>query len=256
MAKLKSHIATIQEGNLLELVEEMRDIIMKKSRNTCISCKESELFKVYEGPIRSGSFGKISEDSYSVLECIECNLKFLDPSLRLITDWTNTVCPTMISCQEHDYLKMHDHEQNERLHRIGVENFRGKTVLDFGCGGGSFLDCIKGLATKTIAVEPYSGFHAGLKARGHEVFSSATEAMADYSNRIDILISFGVIEHTENPLVYLEQAKSFLSESGKLFLETDNSDDFLMQLDLPEFKMFFYRTAHYWYFDPVSMLIF
>ena len=63
--------------------------------------------------------------------------------------------------------------------------------------------------------------------------------MAHYSNRIDILISFGVIEHTENPLIYLEQAKSFLSASGKLFLETDNSDDFLMGLDLPEFKMFF-----------------
>ena len=227
---------------------------MKKSRNSCICCNTSELSEVYEGPIRSGSLGKLSKEIYTVLECLECNLKFLDPVPQIDYELDDYRLSYNDSCQEHDYLKMHDHEQNERLHRIGVENFRGKTVLDFGCGGGSFLDCIKGLAAKTIAIEPYSGFHAGLKARGHEVFSSASEAMADYSNHIDILISFGVIEHTENPLVYLEQAKSFLSSSGMLFLETDNSDDFLMQLDFPEFKKLFYRTAHYWYFEPVSMM--
>mgnify|MGYP003706747799 CR=1 FL=1 len=227
---------------------------MKKTCHTCICCKKSEFSTVYQGPIRSGSFGKVSEESYSVLECLGCNLKFLDPVPLIDYELDEYRLSYNDSCQEQDYLRMHDHEQNERLQRIGVENFRGKTVLDFGCGGGSFLDCIKGLAAKTIAVEPYSGFHAGLVARGHEVFSSASEAIDLYSNRIDILISFGVIEHTENPLVYLEQAKSFLSESGKLFLETDNSDDFLMQLDLPEFKKFFYRTAHYWYFDPKSMM--
>ena len=38
-------------------------------------------------------------------------------------------------------------------------------------------------------------------------------------------------------------------EGGELILETDNKDDFLMNMDLPEFKMFYYRTAHYWYFN-------
>ena len=136
---------------------------MKKSRNTCISCKESELSKVYEGPIRSGSFGKISEDSYSVLECLGCNLKFLDPVPQIDYGLDDYRLSYNDSCQEHDYLKMHDHEQNERLHRIGVENFRGKTVLDFGCGGGSFLDCIKGLAAKTIALNPTLAFMQDLK---------------------------------------------------------------------------------------------
>ena len=41
--------------------------------------------------------------------------------------------------------------------------------------------------------------------------------------------------------------------NGELILETDNKDDFLMNMDLPEFKMFYYRTAHYWYFNEKSL---
>ena len=44
-----------------------------------------------------------------------------------------------------------------------------------------------------------------------------------------------------------------LKNGGELYIETDNINDFLMGIELDEFKQFFYRTAHYWYFDDSSL---
>ena len=48
----------------------------------------------------------------------------------------------------------YDHEQNERIIRIGIENIRGKSVLDLGASAGVFLDAISSSAATTIAIEP------------------------------------------------------------------------------------------------------
>ena len=126
-------------------------------------------------------------------------------------------------------------------------------ILDFGCGGGSFLDAVKGVSEHTVAVEPFKGYHSSLLQREHEVFSSSEEALNKYRKKIDIIVSFGVIEHVKDPNQFLQEAYELLVEGGELILETDNKDDFLMNMDLPEFKMFYYRTAHYWYFNEKSL---
>jgi len=106
---------------------------------------------------------------------------------------------------------------------------------------------------KTIGIEPFTGYHESLKNRGHEVFPSIESINNEYMNTIDIIISFGVIEHTTNPIVYLEGAYSLLKKGGVIYLETDNLNDFLMKIKLDEYMQFFYRTAHYWYFDDFSL---
>ena len=139
------------------------------------------------------------------------------------------------------------------ISKIGIERFRGKVVVDIGCGGGSFLDAVKGLATKTIGIEPFVGYHSNLLARGHEVFSSLKEAEKQLSESVEIVVSFGVIEHTVDPIEYMRGAYSLLNKGGVIYLETDNTDDFLMNMKIPEYEQFFYRTAHNWYFDRKSL---
>jgi 2-polyprenyl-3-methyl-5-hydroxy-6-metoxy-1,4-benzoquinol methylase len=218
----------------------------------CISCNSKEYQIVYEGPIRAGSFGKITTKNYKVIECKKCSLTRLEefPEIhyeneeyRLDYNDTSNII---------DYFKNHDHEQTPRINKIGIEKFRDKVVLDFGCGGGSFLDTIKGIAKKTIAVEPFVGYHESLKSRGHEVYSDIKECIHLYGT-IDIIISFGVIEHINEPLEYLLNAFNALKTSGKMFIETDNLDDILVKLGFKEFQPFYYRTVHSYYFNTKSL---
>ena len=117
---------------------------------------------------------------------------------------------------------------------------------------GAFLDSIKGVARDTVAIEPFIGYHKSLQERGHEVFNYAEDAKK-YNGKVDIVITFGVIEHVNDPLPMLNDIYGLLSEHGTAYIETDNLNDVLMHFDIPEFNRFFYRTAHYWYFDSTSL---
>ena len=152
-----------------------------------------------------------------------------------------------------DYIKMHDNEQPPRLDKIGADFFRDKTVLDYGCGGGAFLDLVSGLSGKTLGIEPFSGYHESLIGRGHKIFPDIETAQSEYKDQVESVVSFGVLEHVENPQQYLKNAYGLLKKGGKMYLETDNLHDILMKLNITSFDEFFYRTAHLWYFEDKTL---
>lgn len=216
----------------------------------CRVCNEQNFITVYHDRIRAGSIGKKTSERYSVLQCKSCEAAWLNPFPTIDYQNSDYRMDYTGSAESEDYLSMFDHEQTPRINRIGLEKFRDKVVADLGCGGGSFLDAIQGVAKKTIAIEPYTGFHESLKTRGHNVYPNVKSIKEE---KVNIVISFGVIEHTDNPVTYLKDAFSILKKGGKIYLETDNLDDFLMKADIKEFKEFFYRTAHNWYFNNNSL---
>jgi 2-polyprenyl-3-methyl-5-hydroxy-6-metoxy-1,4-benzoquinol methylase len=160
--------------------------------------------------------------------------------------YNNTAAPQ-------DYIDIHDMEQPPRIAHIGIENFRNKNVLDMGCGGGAFLDQIKGIADSTCGIEPFSGYHDSLVSRGHIVYAGSSEAMKDGCKLVDTIVSFGVIEHVDDPFSFLCDAFALLAPGGSMFLETDNLNDILLLLGIQGFEPFFYRTAHLWYFEEKTL---
>ena len=222
-------------------------------KNKCEICSGHEYETIYNGEIRAGAHPKITSELFDVKQCKQCNLAYLDPIPPInysSPEYRNLYNSTS---DVRDYISIHDHEQTPRLAEIGIEIFRDKVVVDLGCGGGSFLDVIKGVAKKTIGVEPFTGYHHSLEQRGHEVHSSSQKALQQLEESVDVITSFGVIEHTERPVEYLGSAYSLLKKGGLIYLETDNLDNFLMKMKIPEFERFFYRTAHFWYFERNSL---
>jgi 2-polyprenyl-3-methyl-5-hydroxy-6-metoxy-1,4-benzoquinol methylase len=218
----------------------------------CISCNSKEYQIVYDGPIRSGSYGKLTAKNFKVIKCIICSLTRLEEFPEIHYENEEYRLDYNDTSDIRDYFNNHDHEQTPRINKIGIEKFRDKVVLDFGCGGGSFLDTIKGIAKKTIAVEPFVGYHESLKLRGHEVYSKIVDCI-HLKSTVDIVISFGVIEHINEPLEYLINAHDILKPKGKVFIETDNLDDILVKLRFKEFEPFYYRTVHSYYFNTKSL---
>ena len=219
----------------------------------CISCESNDFNSEYRGKIRSGRWPDLTKETFSIVSCKKCELAFLEPFPEIDYSESDYRKNYNNSDEINTYFITHDQEQTPRINKIGIEKFRRKKILDFGCGGGSFLDAVKGVSEHTVAVEPFKGYHSSLLQREHEVFSSSEEALNKYRKKIDIIVSFGVIEHVKDPNQFLQEAYELLVEGGELILETDNKDDFLMNMDLPEFKMFYYRTAHYWYFNEKSL---
>ena len=221
-------------------------------KQTCIGCNGTDFESIYMGTLRAGSPGKNTKEKHNVIKCVGCELAKLEVFPSVDYDSSSYRESYNDTSLVEDYMEMHDHEQSRRLFKIGLDKFRGKVVLDYGTGGGAFLDAVKGVAKKTIAIEPFTGYHPSLKKRGHEVFTYAEEAH-NYIGKIDVVTSFGVIEHVNDPLVMLKHIHQFLNNTGLSYIETDNLNDVLTQFNMGEFEEFYYRTAHYWYFNSSAL---
>ena len=136
------------------------------------------------------------------------------------------------------------------LESIWPVSFRGKVIMDVGCGGGSLLDNLKHLSKDQIAVEPYNIYQKSLSARGYKVFSTLNEVDKKFYNKIDLAFAIQVIEHVKSPVLFLSEIFKFLKKGGKLILSTPNRNDILMEA-IPEI----YKSFLDQYIDGILILI-
>ena len=215
--------------------------------------KDSRL--VYKGKIRDGKVGKLTKVDHEIVKCLSCGLVRLNnnplspdyyQTKQYRESYNSTADPS-------EYIKEHDSEQAERINKLGSGFFRNSIILDYGCGGGVFLDLVKGLSLTTIGIEPYIGYHDSLRDRGHVIYSDVDLAMHEYKGKVDRMVSFFVIEHVNDPVQYLTDSYNLLNVGGSLYLETDNLNTILFELGASKYEEFFFRTAHQWYFDSDTL---
>lgn len=226
------------------------------SHKACRICGSCRGTVVHDGPIRDGRFGNMTRDNHQVVCCEECGAGRLEgmasaPENYYESDEYRKSVDGAAEVQE--YFKTHDREQNRNLEILGPESFRDKTVVDIGCGAGSFLDLVSGFAERTIAIEPSERFRSSLAARGYAVYPYTHEALAKEKGAVDIAVSFFVLEHIADPLTFLREAHRLLADKGRLLLSTPNADDALLEALPDEYSRFYYRKAHLWYFNRIAL---
>jgi SAM-dependent methyltransferase len=87
------------------------------------------------------------------------------------------------------------------IHPATLEDFRGKTVLDGGCGGGQHLRFVAPYARELVGVDLTCAGLAAEKCRGHaniRVFAGDVSTI-DLGRQFDIVYSIGVLHHTDDP---------------------------------------------------------
>ena len=210
---------------------------------------------IYEGPVRTGSFGT-ETDHGKVLRCGGCGVDRLDEEVSISSaayesdEYRTTLAQGL---EVADFFSNADPTQIHNLSAFWPIDFRGKVIADIGCGAGSFVSHVEGLAEKIIAVEPTERYHSSLRERGYDVFSYAADALNVYPEGVDIAVTFQVIEHVLNPRVFLAEIGTLLKPGGVLIIATPNRNDVLLKLLPDEFPRFYYRTVHRWYFDRQSL---
>ncbi len=203
----------------------------------CPICGGQVWREIYSGSIR---VGKEDSTEGKVLECEDCCVQRLEHFYDKCKYETGEYRQELHEA-EWDY-ELHD---SRAIHFLSeLPTMRNKVVIDVGCGNGSFLDMISGMASKVIAVEPNCQY----RNMPYDTYSYANEVQ----ELADIVVSFDVIEHTENPVDFMLELKRLLKPDGRLFVATPNREEILFRL-LPGYKKFRYQAVHNWYFNRDSL---
>ena len=223
--------------------------------NPCEICGTDSWITIYNGPIRAGGFG-VFRDNATVGRCNGCGVGRLAEKDSIdVKSYESPEYRIAVAqgLKVEDFFRHADPVQIHHMEAAMPYSFRDKVIADIGCGAGSFIDHISGLAKKIIAIEPTTMYQDSLRNRGCEVYNYTSEAIATIPASVDFAVAFQVIEHVQNPRVFLAEILELLKPGGTLLIATPNIDDIMMKLLPDEFPSFFYRIVHRWYFDCISL---
>ena len=228
----------------------------KASFAACEICGARTWTSVRRGPIRDGTFGNRSGPEAEIAQCSGCSVQRLDEASCTDAATYETAAyreKLQQATNAEGFFDEHDIMQLQNLSVLWPDSVRGQVIADIGSAAGSFLDHVHGLTETAIAIEPFTGYHDSLRARGYQVFQYTHDAAPDWTGRIDRAFSFSVLEHVDNPRLFLSEIATLLTENGELILSTPNRRDALMDLLPITYPAFFYRSVHRWYFDVASL---
>lgn len=216
----------------------------------CKLCSSENTKIIYNGKIRDGGLGKYTQEDVPVYRCEDCGAIWHENVLCDTKDYYESAeyrNSLEGGSEEAEFYKLHDKETFQKFQYTGTTIFRNKKVADIGCGCGAFLDYIKGVAETIIAVEPSSKYREIMDRKQFHTYPYAEAAAADWKDQVDVVTSFDVIEHVENPEKFLRDIYQLLKEGGQAVVGTP-TDAPVMRALLGEIyeKKILFSTQHLW----------
>ena len=189
-----------------------------------------------------------------ILECQNCSLVFLSSFEHIDQDfYKNSGMHDDIS---KDYIKKWIQEtshDDERRFDFLKQTITGKTLLDFGCGTGNFLQKTKAICNDISGIELEKSMQKYYKSQNLNVYLSIDDIL-NHNIKYDYITAWHVVEHLPNPSEVLAQLKSVLSPEGGVFIEVPSSEDALITLyKCTEFLKFTYWSCHLFLFNPYTL---
>lgn len=189
----------------------------------CKLCGSNRLHITYKGKIRNGGLGKYTREDIEIYKCENCDVIWHDAVIDDLEQYyeSSEYRDSLEGSSEADiFYKLHDKETLNKFLYTGTDIFRYKVVADIGCGCGAFLDFLKGVASEIVAVEPSETYRQVMNKKGFHTYAYAEEAKLDWQNKIDVITSFDVIEHVEDPMGFLKECYYLLKEGGQAVIGT------------------------------------
>lgn len=145
--------------------------------------------------------------------------------------------------------------QHDRLKAIGPYLSAETRLLEVGASSGQFLVNVKDRVALVNAIE--------LDKACCDFMSSELDIEADSEflresrfadQRYDVVCAFQVLEHVEDPVVFLRDLQQSTQKGATLFIEVPNLNDPLLSVwNVKAYQKFFYHSAHLHYFTGDSL---
>lgn len=106
----------------------------------------------------------------------------------------------------------------------------GKNILEIGCGSGTLLKELKKRKANVLGLEP--GSHVAESDIADIKIIKDFFPSPQITGRFDAIVHYGVMEHIEDPVLFLKQQMEFLSPDGKIIISVPNCEPFLETGDI------------------------
>lgn len=160
-----------------------------------------------------------------VLRCIKSNIYLLEKNKLPKTYYLND--RKMNNVELKKYLKACLVDDKRRYNQF--KNLcNKKTIIDFGCEFGGFLQLLKN-SKKKFGVEINENCRNYIKNthKNIQVFRSIDEI----ETKVDVITLFHVLEHHPYQVDYLKKIKNKLRKKGKIIIEAPSANDILLSLE-------------------------
>lgn len=166
-------------------------------------------------------------ENEKVFKCNNCNFIFINNII---------VCESSILGGESEIERNAELAMEERLSRVRSP----KTLLDFGCGHGMFVEFCKSKNIDAVGIDQNTELQ-----------------LSTLTKKFDAITLIEVIEHLYNPLDILSKLSKHLNPGGTLYIESSFSDTELLcgrsSSDILSWWYFSPRVGHISIFDQKSM---
>jgi 2-polyprenyl-3-methyl-5-hydroxy-6-metoxy-1,4-benzoquinol methylase len=172
------------------------------------------------------------KESADYLVCTNCGLIFQKvlPSMRMMSEYAETQYD---SGSYREYvgaaaLKYETFRQRMALIKKRIQSGR---LLDAGCSSGFFMEVALQNGFDAYGIEMSSNAISFAKdvVRGRITQGDVNMLGegGDNSHSYDVVVAFDIIEHTHDPLIFLQNAKRLIRPGGCLVLSTPNTGHYL-----------------------------
>lgn len=188
-------------------------------------------------------------DTLSLYKCLNCNL--IQAPIEDVTSFYKKL-------EDPDYEKEREQRYLQSVKIISLfkkelkNSISQRSLLDIGAGSGIMVQAAIDSGFNAEGIEP-SVWLAGIASRKNLKVHTGILPHKDISKKYDVVSIIDVIEHVEDPLNLLVEAKKHLKQDGLLVIITPNVRS-LAAICL-KYNWWHYRVAHITYFDKNNLCL-
>lgn len=196
-----------------------------------------------------------------VLECVRCGFVFLRPKNSSVSfykkaDYRKKYGPKYSKhSTPKERFDIYSPFQKDIVSEIQPILRPNMKVLDVGCSAGHFLAALKGKVKTRVGIELNQEEAAFIRKNlDFPVYSEPIENLDIKEGPFDLVTSFQVLEHTDDPLSFLKNLGKQIKKGGYLYLELPNlHDPLLWYYRSSGYADFYYREPHLSYFSENTL---
>ncbi len=112
---------------------------------------------------------------------------------------------------------------NEMKEAIKEVRWKGKRVIDVGCGTGLFAYALAKKGAKVVGMDYIPDvIKEAARRYSHSSLTYEIGNANSLKGRFDVIVSLGTLEHMDNPLFVLKKFKKHLNPGGKIIITSPN----------------------------------